>query len=75
LAFLAGYAALVTLVIVPFTTSGLVAGMGGVLTFGLLIGSYLLRRWARRSTIYSAVPPPSPTDATSDFDEARMAKV
>jgi hypothetical protein len=91
IAGVAGYLALVTLVVAFFTTSGFVAGVAGTLTVGLLVGSYLLQRWARRRTVYSADRRPAPATPvdpavtttegsvsgprSSDLDESRMAKV
>ena len=72
IAGIAGYTALVTLIITIFTTSGFVAAVAGALTVGLLVGSYLLERWARRRTVYAAGSRPSPPTST---DESRMAKV
>jgi hypothetical protein len=56
----AGYTALITLVIAFFMTGGFVTAVAGTLTIGLLVGSYLLERWARRRTVYAAGPRPSP---------------
>ncbi len=72
-----GYTALVTLVVTIFTTGGFVAAVAGTLTIGLLVGSYLLERWARRRTVYSTGSPTSPeisAPAEAD-DESRMAKI
>jgi len=60
------YAALVALVIVLFTTSGAVATIAAILVGGLLVGSYLLERWARRRLLY---------ERDEKDDPARMAKV
>jgi hypothetical protein len=70
LAGVAGYAALVTLIITVFTTSGFVAAVTAALTIGLLVGGYLLERWARRRVVHSPGP-----GARDDADESRMAKV
>jgi hypothetical protein len=75
LTYLAGasaYLALVTLVIVLLTTSGVVATIAGALTVTLLVGSYLLERWARRRTVYSSDrQPSSPTSPTTAHPTAR----
>jgi hypothetical protein len=77
IAAVVGYTALVTLVVTTFTTSGFVASVAGALTVGLLVGSYLVERWARRRTVYSAGSPTSPeiTTPAEDDDESRMAKI
>ena len=91
IAGVAAYLALVTIIVTFFTTSGFMAGVAGALTVGLLVGSHLLQRWARRQTVYSADRRPSPatpvnpavttTDGPvsgpqpSHVDESRMAKV
>ncbi|GAA1042665.1 hypothetical protein GCM10009557_69200 [Virgisporangium ochraceum] len=49
----AAYLALAALIVTLFTTSGLLAAVTGALTIGLLVGSYLLERWARRRTVYA----------------------
>jgi Flp pilus assembly protein TadB len=46
------YAALIALVIVVFTSSGAVATIAAILVGALLVGSYLLERWARRRLLY-----------------------
>jgi hypothetical protein len=66
LASVSAYAALIALVIVLFTTSGAVATIAAILMGVLLIGSYLLERWARRRLLYQG--------EVKD-DPARMAKV
>jgi uncharacterized protein YbjT (DUF2867 family) len=80
----AAYMALITLVITLITTSDFVAAVAGALTVGLLVGSYLLERWARRRTLYTTTSRPSPSvptedpaggPQTSDVDESRMAKI
>lgn len=83
----AAYAALATLVVALLTTSGVVAAVAGALTIGLLVGSYLLERWARRRTVCSTGSPPSPASSAdprartaqarqpAEADESRMAKV
>jgi uncharacterized membrane protein len=79
LRFIAGisaYAALIALVIALFTTSGTVAAIAGTAVVGLLVGSYLLERWARRRLVYephtrSASRPPRDTHGTRESD--RMA--
>jgi hypothetical protein len=87
----AAYLALVALIVMIFTTSGFVAALAGSLTIGLLVGSYLLERWARRRTIYATAHRPSPDipadpdpataesavegSQSSNIDESRLAKV
>jgi hypothetical protein len=63
---ISAYAALIALVIVLFTTSGAVATIAATLMGGLLVGSYLLERWARRRLLY---------EREKDDDPARMVKV
>jgi hypothetical protein len=69
IASLSAYSALITFMITFFTTSNLVAGIAGALTVALLVGSYLLERWARRRTVYASDPLSSPaTGPTTDGD-------
>src|SRR3712207_3259810 len=69
---LSGYAALITLIIVLVTTSGVVAGIAAALTLALLVGSYWLERWARRRTVYSPAARSSPaTRATADMSATK----
>lgn len=49
----AAYAALIALVILLLTTDGLVAAVSAALIAVLLVGSYLLERWARRRLLYA----------------------
>jgi hypothetical protein len=63
---ISAYAALIALVIVLFTTSGAAAAIAAALMGGLLVGSYLLERWARRRLLY---------EREGNNDTARMAKV
>lgn len=74
IAAIAGYTALITLVVALFTTSGFVAAVAATLTIGLLVGSYLLEGWARRRTVYAA-PSRPPSAVPTATDESRMAKV
>jgi hypothetical protein len=73
------YAALIALVIVLFTTSGAVATLAAVLMAVLLIGSYLLERWARRRLLYTeqarVTRTAAPDRHDSDDDAARLARV
>jgi hypothetical protein len=62
---IAGYSALVAFLVTLLTTSGPTAAVVGTLTVALLAGSYLLERWARRHTIYSVDPRPSPRSPPS----------
>jgi hypothetical protein len=75
IASIAAYTALVTLVITLFTTSGHVAAVAGTLTVGLLVGSYLLGRWARRHPIHSTDSRRSPTTSTSAEAKAAQVKI
>ena len=68
IADVSAYAALATLIIVLSTASGVVAGIVGALTVGLLVGSYLLERWARQRTMYSPDTQSSPTPAAADVN-------
>lgn len=69
LSSISAYAALIALVIVLFTTSGAVATIAAILMGGLLVGSYLLERWARRRILYER-------EEKEDSEiPARMAKV
>ena len=63
---ISAYAALIALVIVLFTTSGAVATIAAILVGVLLVGSYLLERWARRRLLY---------EREEEDDPARMAKI
>ena len=63
---ISAYAALIALVIVLFTTSGAVATIAAALMGALLVGSYLLERWARRRLLY---------ERDEEDDPARMAKI
>ena len=63
---ISAYAALIALVIVLFTTSGAVATIAAIVMGALLVGSYLLERWARRRLLY---------EGRQEDDPARMAKV
>ena len=67
------YAALVALVIVLFTTSGAAATIAAILMGVLLVGSYLLERWARRRLLYTATP--ARDGRSSEHDADRLARV
>ncbi len=71
----AAYSALIALMIAVFTTSGVVAAIAAFLMVSLLVGSYLLERWARRRIIYPPQANPSTTGDANIDETARMAKV
>ena len=88
IAGLSAYSALVALMILLLTSSGVVAATAGAVVVTTLVASYLLERWARRRTVYSAdAQSSSPTGATtahvtaegttpaSEDNEASTAKV
>jgi hypothetical protein len=66
IAGLSAYSALVALMILLFTFSGVVAATAGTVMVTALVGSYLLERWARRRTVYSSdAQSSSPTSPTA----------
>jgi hypothetical protein len=68
------YAALVALVIALFTTSGAAATIAAILMAVLLVGSYLLERWARRRLLYTAAADTPARDGRSSEPDAERLR-